>query len=47
MPLNGIANELAMTPVKFGISFTRGLLNQAGALVLIYKDGTVQETMAD
>jgi xanthine dehydrogenase molybdopterin-binding subunit B len=31
-----------MTPVKFGISFTRSLLNQAGALVLIYKDGTAQ-----
>lgn len=33
---------LAMTPVKFGISFTFTLLNQAGALVLIYQDGTVQ-----
>ena len=32
---------LAMTPVKFGISFTTSFLNQAGALVLIYKDGTV------
>ena len=36
---------LAMTPVKFGISFTKGLLNQAGALVLIYKDGTVNENL--
>ena len=33
---------LAMTPVKFGISFTVTHLNQAGALVLIYHDGTVQ-----
>jgi xanthine dehydrogenase molybdopterin-binding subunit B len=31
---------LAMTPVKFGISFTLAHLNQAGALVLIYQDGT-------
>ncbi len=33
---------LAMTPVKFGISFTLSHLNQAGALVLIYQDGSVQ-----
>jgi xanthine dehydrogenase molybdopterin binding subunit/xanthine dehydrogenase small subunit len=33
---------LAVTPVKFGISFTATWLNQAGALVLIYRDGTVQ-----
>ncbi|MBX3169671.1 MAG: xanthine dehydrogenase molybdopterin binding subunit [Candidatus Eremiobacteraeota bacterium] len=33
---------LAMTPVKFGISFTASFLNQAGALVHIYRDGTVQ-----
>ena len=33
---------IAMTPVKFGISFTVTHLNQAGALVLIYQDGTVQ-----
>ncbi|HON18129.1 MAG TPA: xanthine dehydrogenase molybdopterin binding subunit [Salinivirgaceae bacterium] len=32
---------LALTPVKFGISFTTSFLNQAGALVVIYKDGTV------
>jgi xanthine dehydrogenase molybdopterin-binding subunit B len=31
-----------MTPVKFGISFTATLLNQAGALVLLYRDGTAQ-----
>ncbi len=33
---------LAITPVKFGISFTLTHLNQAGALVIIYQDGTVQ-----
>ncbi|MHC4830252.1 MAG: xanthine dehydrogenase molybdopterin binding subunit, partial [Planctomycetota bacterium] len=33
---------LAITPVKFGISFTAAFLNQAGALVLIYQDGSVQ-----
>lgn len=33
---------IAMTPVKFGISFTASFLNQAGALVLIYRDGTIQ-----
>jgi xanthine dehydrogenase large subunit len=32
---------IAMTPVKFGISFTATHLNQAGALVHIYKDGSV------
>jgi len=32
---------LAITPVKFGISFTTSFLNQAGALVNIYTDGTV------
>lgn len=36
-----IKKGLAMTPVKFGISFTTSFLNQAGALVNIYKDGTV------
>jgi xanthine dehydrogenase large subunit len=33
---------LALTPVKFGISFTRRTLNQANALVNVYLDGTVQ-----
>ncbi len=33
---------LALTAVKFGISFTRRTLNQANALVNIYLDGTVQ-----
>ncbi|MCK9423565.1 MAG: xanthine dehydrogenase molybdopterin binding subunit [Bacteroidales bacterium] len=32
---------LSITPVKFGISFTTAFLNQAGALVNIYTDGTV------
>ncbi|MCX6247237.1 MAG: xanthine dehydrogenase molybdopterin binding subunit [Bacteroidetes bacterium] len=32
---------LALTPVKFGISFTTAFLNQAGALVNIFTDGTV------
>ena len=33
---------LAITPVKFGISFTTAFFNQAGALVLLYADGSVQ-----
>jgi xanthine dehydrogenase large subunit len=33
---------LAITPVKFGISFTSKFLNQANALVNVYADGTVQ-----
>jgi xanthine dehydrogenase molybdopterin binding subunit/xanthine dehydrogenase small subunit len=33
---------LALTPVKFGISFTRRALNQGNALVNIYRDGTIQ-----
>ncbi|WP_425863184.1 xanthine dehydrogenase molybdopterin binding subunit [Arthrobacter sp. TWP1-1] len=32
---------LAITPVKFGISFNLVALNQAGALVHVYKDGSV------
>ncbi len=32
---------LALTPVKFGISFNVGHLNQAGALVHVYTDGSV------
>jgi xanthine dehydrogenase large subunit len=32
---------LALTPVKFGISFTLTHLNQAGALVHVYSDGSV------
>ncbi|MBC7621705.1 MAG: molybdopterin-dependent oxidoreductase, partial [Candidatus Saccharibacteria bacterium] len=33
---------IAITPVKFGISFTATLFNQAGALVHVYTDGSVQ-----
>ena len=33
---------LSMTAVKFGISFNTKFLNQANALVNIYRDGTVQ-----
>lgn len=36
-----VKRGLALTPVKFGISFTTSFLNQAGALVNIYKDGSV------
>lgn len=37
-----IKKGLALTPVKFGISFTAKHLNQAGALVHIYTDGSIQ-----
>ena len=33
---------LALTPVKFGISFTASFLNQAGAYIVVYADGSVQ-----
>ncbi|MCD1632750.1 xanthine dehydrogenase molybdopterin binding subunit [Martelella mediterranea] len=33
---------IALTPVKFGISFTMTAFNQAGALVHVYQDGSVQ-----
>ena len=33
---------IALTPVKFGIAFTLKQLNQAGALVHVYTDGSVQ-----
>lgn len=33
---------IAITPVKFGISFTATFMNQAGALVMVYRDGSVQ-----
>jgi xanthine dehydrogenase large subunit len=33
---------LALTPVKFGISFTVQHMNQAGALVHVYTDGSIQ-----
>ena len=32
---------IALTPVKFGISFTKTFLNQAGALVHVYNDGSI------
>ena len=41
-PAPHVKRGLAITPVKFGISFTTSFYNQAGALVLIYKDGSVQ-----
>jgi len=37
-----VKRGIAITPVKFGISFTTAFFNQAGALVLVYKDGSVQ-----
>ncbi|TVU87180.1 xanthine dehydrogenase molybdopterin binding subunit [Vreelandella titanicae] len=36
-----IKKGLALTPVKFGISFTAQHLNQAGALLHVYTDGSV------
>ncbi|WP_149141109.1 xanthine dehydrogenase molybdopterin binding subunit [Gemmobacter caeruleus] len=33
---------IALTPVKFGISFTLTWLNQAGALVHVYQDGSIR-----
>ena len=36
-----VKRGLALTPVKFGISFNATLYNQAGALVNVYTDGTV------
>ncbi|MFV1852070.1 MAG: xanthine dehydrogenase molybdopterin binding subunit [Thalassospira sp.] len=32
---------ISLTPVKFGISFTTTFLNQAGALIHVYQDGSV------
>jgi len=37
-----IKKGLALTPVKFGISFTAKHLNQAGALLHVYTDGSMQ-----
>ncbi|MDB5889556.1 MAG: xanthine dehydrogenase, molybdenum binding subunit apoprotein [Polaromonas sp.] len=37
-----IKRGIAITPVKFGISFTATLFNQAGALVHVYTDGSAQ-----
>ena len=36
-----IRKGLALTPLKFGISFTLTQLNQAGALVHVYSDGSI------
>ena len=36
-----IKRGIALTPVKFGISFTTKHLNQAGALIHVYSDGSV------
>ena len=36
-----IKRGIALTPLKFGISFTNTMLNQGGALVQVYTDGTV------
>ena len=38
---NTLQRGIAITPVKFGISFTATQFNQAGALVHIYTDGSV------
>lgn len=37
-----ILRGLSMTPVKFGISFTTRFLNQANALVIVHRDGSLQ-----
>jgi xanthine dehydrogenase large subunit len=37
-----VKRGLAITPVKFGISFTATFFNQAGAIVVLYRDGSVQ-----
>ncbi|MCY4228416.1 MAG: xanthine dehydrogenase molybdopterin binding subunit [Gammaproteobacteria bacterium] len=36
-----IKKGLSLTPVKFGISFTTSFLNQTGALVHLYTDGSI------
>jgi xanthine dehydrogenase large subunit len=36
-----IRRGISLTPVKFGISFTATIYNQAGALVHVYTDGSV------
>jgi xanthine dehydrogenase large subunit len=37
-----IRRGIALTPVKFGISFTATHFNQAGALIHVYSDGSIQ-----
>ncbi|MEW1989006.1 xanthine dehydrogenase molybdopterin binding subunit [Brevibacterium casei] len=39
-----VKRGIAITPVKFGISFNLTAFNQGGALVLVYKDGSVLVT---
>lgn len=36
-----VKRGIGFMPVKFGISFTNTMLNQAGSLVLVYTDGSV------
>ncbi|KJS18617.1 MAG: aldehyde oxidase, partial [Hoeflea sp. BRH_c9] len=36
-----VRRGIALTPVKFGISFTATFYNQAGALVHVYQDGSI------
>jgi xanthine dehydrogenase large subunit len=36
-----VRKGIALTPVKFGISFTATWFNQAGALVHVYRDGSI------
>ena len=36
-----VRRGIALTPVKFGISFTATWFNQAGALVHVYRDGSI------
>jgi xanthine dehydrogenase large subunit len=38
---NHLKKGIAFTPVKFGISFTATFLNQGGALIHIYTDGSI------
>ncbi len=37
-----VKRGIALVPVKFGISFTASFLNQTGAYVVLYTDGTAQ-----
>ena len=37
-----VKRGIALTPLKFGISFTLTMMNQAGALVHVYTDGSVR-----
>src|SRR5690606_27064476 len=37
-----VLRGLSLTAVKFGISFTTRFLNQANALVMVHRDGSVQ-----